>query len=124
MPDRDPKTGRFPPRAGKPASGLPAMGEGLHGPAKGAADPARRGRPEGVKNGEGMAAQARAELVAAAKDAARRLVDIAMDGSDPRSLAAAMAILNRVGLHEKTGVEHAGEGGGPIRLTWGDGSTD
>ena len=76
-------------------------------PTRGATD--KGGRPLGVKNGEGKKAQAQAALEEAAPTAAAMVIEIAKDRADPRALQAATAILNRVGLHEKAGIEHSGE---------------
>jgi hypothetical protein len=97
-------------------SGIPAKGASVWGGARGAADPAKRGRPPGVKNGEGQAAKARAILVESAAEVAARVRDVALDVNHPQSLQASLAVLNRVGLHERSGIEHSGEGGGPMRL--------
>lgn len=101
--ERDPKTGRFPPR------NAPATGQGWGGPAKGQGlkEPGP-GRPPGVKNGEGKAAQAKAALEDAAPLAVQTVIELAQDKADPRALQAALAVLNRVGLHEKAGIEHSG----------------
>lgn len=101
--ERDPKTGRFPPR------NAPATGQGWGGPAKGQGQQgAGPGRPPGVKNGEGKAAQAKAALEDAAPLAVQTVIELAQDKADPRALQAALAVLNRVGLHEKAGIEHSG----------------
>lgn len=69
-----------------------------------------------MKPGEGKAAQAREALQDAAPLAVRTIIDLAQSTTDPRSLAAAIAILNRIGLHEKSGVEVTGADGGPMRI--------
>ena len=97
-------------------------GAGWGGPAKGAGAPpgsGQGGRPPGVKDGEGKRAQARAALEEAAPLAVQTVIGIARDPSDQRALQAATAILNRIGLHEKSGVEHTGEGGGPMIIVTG-----
>ena len=109
MSERDPKTGRFPKGNGSGWGGG-RKGEGHRFVAN---DPLA-GRPEGVKTGEGKAARARAKAQEAAEDAIDTVIAIAKDKADPRALAAAFGILNRVGIHEKSGVEHSGEGGGPL----------
>jgi hypothetical protein len=101
-------------------------GAGYGGPAKGEGKPPGNdlaGRPLGVKTGEGKAARARELAEEAAPLAIQKVIDIMNDAEDQRSLSAAFGILNRVGMHEKSGVEHSGPGGGPVQLTWGDGST-
>lgn len=96
-------------------------GPGWGGPAKGSGhtftegDPLA-GRPVGVANGEGKRAMARAALEDAAPLAVQTLISVAGDAADQRAVAAAVAILNRVGLHEKHGVEVGGDGGGPVRI--------
>jgi hypothetical protein len=73
------------------------------------------GRPEGVKTGDGKAARARVALEGAAPLAVKTVIDIASNLDDPRALAAAFGVLNRIGLHEKSGVEHTGQDAGPIK---------
>ncbi len=96
-----------------------SKGPGWGGPAQGAGnapgDGTGGGRPEGVKHGEGKRAQARAALEDAAPLAVQTLIDVAKDVADQRAVAAAVAILNRVGLHEKSGVEVTGANG-PVEL--------
>lgn len=96
-------------------------GAGYGGPAKGAGKkPGNKdaGRTKGVPLAETKAARARALAEAAAPVAIQRVIDIMNDLADQRSLSAAFGILNRVGLHEKSGVEHTGEGGNPIAIEW------
>ena len=108
-------------------SGVPAKGAGWGGPASNAPRPefapGNAGPPAGIAKGEGRQALAKAALIEAAPAAARTVIEIALNPDDPRALQAAQAVLNRVGLHEKSGVEHSGPNGGPLRLTWGDGTT-
>lgn len=102
------------PRRGNGGGDKPGWG----GPAKGEGKPPgspEAGRPEGVKNGEGKRAQARAALEEAAPLAVQTLINVAADAGDQRAVAAAVAILNRVGLHEKSGVELTGANG-PVEL--------
>lgn len=97
----------------------PAKGAGWGGPAKGAGS--RKpgpGRPPGVANGQGKAALARQALQAAAPMAVKTIINIARDPDDQRALAAAVAILNRVGMHEKSGVELTGADGAPMAIEW------
>jgi hypothetical protein len=104
------------PGRGGPAKGGGA-GDGWAGPAQGAGvpfKPGNAGRPEGIANGEGRAARARAALEDAVPLAIQTVVSIAGNLEDQRALAAALSILNRTGLHEKSGVEVGGEGGGPV----------
>ena len=80
-------------------------GPGWGGPAKGAGvpfGPKNAGRPPGIVNGEGRIAQARAALAEAAPLAVQTVIEIAKNVSDQRALAAALAVMNRVGLHEKS----------------------
>lgn len=93
----------------KPGWGGPAKGEGSTF-AEG-----NSGRPPGIANGEGKRAQARAALEDAAPLAVQTLISVASDAGDQRAVAAAVAILNRVGLHEKSGVEVTGANG-PVEL--------
>lgn len=88
----------------------PAGGAGWGGAAKGAGTHGRGPghRPKGVKDGEGKKARARAALEDAAPLAVQTVIDLATNVSDPRALAAAFGILNRVGMHEKAGLEHSG----------------
>jgi hypothetical protein len=106
MAERDPKTGRFPKGNGAGWGG-PRMGKGNKG--------AGPGRPIGIANGEGKAARARAALEEFAPLAVKTITDIASNIDDQRALAAALSVLNRIGLHEKSGVEHTGAGAGPIK---------
>lgn len=102
-----------------PRRGNGSKGPGWGGPAKGAgAAPGTPspGRPEGVKDGEGKRARARAALEEAAPLAVQTVIDIAMDKGDQRALQAALAVLNRVGLHEKSGVEVTGSDGAPVEI--------
>ncbi len=117
-----PRTPRNP-GAGKTPKNGPASGEGWGGPARnGVSASATRtpgpGRPEGVANGQGKAALARAAMEEAAPMAVQTVISIARDATDQRALAAAVAILNRVGLHEKSGVEHTGADGGAVAIEW------
>jgi hypothetical protein len=92
-------------------------GSGWGGAARGEGNrEAGPGRPEGVKNGEGRAARAREALAEAAPLAVQTIIDLAADKADPRALQAAVAILNRVGMHEKSGIEIGGDGGGPLKV--------
>jgi|GEM_PF-4800215 len=61
-----------------------------------------------------IAARAHAALEDAAPLAIQTVIGIARNPEDPRALQAALAVLNRIGLHEKSGVELTGENGGPI----------
>lgn len=89
-------------------------GAGIGGPAKGTwAGGAGPGRPKGVKTGEGKKARAQAALLEAAPDAVRHVIQVMQTEGDPRSLTAALSILNRVGLHEKAGVEHSADANNP-----------
>jgi hypothetical protein len=74
------------------------------------------GRPPGVRNGEGKAARARERAISAAEEAVERVIAIMRNEDDQRSLTAALAILNRVGLHEKSGVEVTGTEDGPVKI--------
>ncbi|RVT90724.1 hypothetical protein EOD42_23265 [Rhodovarius crocodyli] len=56
-------------------------------------------------------------LLEAAVDAAQALISIAGDKTDERRMQAAVHILNRVGLHEKSGLELSGQDGGPIAIS-------
>jgi len=67
-----------------------------------------------MKNGEGKVHKARETLEQAAPLAIQTVIDIANDKADPRALQAALAVLNRIGLHEKSGVELTGENGGAV----------
>ena len=93
--------------------GGPATGPGWGGPARGD-DPTPKGRPPGVKNGEGKVAQSREALQEAAPLAIKTVIDIAANLEDPRALQAALAVLNRIGLHEKSGLEMTGAEGGAL----------
>lgn len=95
-----------------------------HGPAKGAGwggpgtphTGKKGGRPPGVRNGEGKAARAREKAASAAEEAVERVIAIMRNEADQRSLTAALAILNRVGLHEKSGVEVTGTENSPVKI--------
>jgi hypothetical protein len=100
------------PGSGKPPFNGPAQGEGMGpgwgGPAKGEGNPKGEpgpGRPVGVPDGQGKKARARAMLEDAVPLAIQTVVNIAGNVEDQRSLAAALSILNRTGLHEKSAVE-------------------
>lgn len=99
-----------------------AKGEGWGGEPSGEGwkpgDPIRpgHGRPKGVKTGEGKKARARAMLEDAAELGVMRVINVALDDKDPRNLTAALSILNRVGLHEKAGVEVGGDPEQPVRV--------
>jgi len=101
-------------KKGDPRHPRRGNGAGWGGEAKGKGDGSGAGRPEGVKNGEGKQARARAALEDAAPLAVQTLIDVAGNVDDQRAVAAAVAILNRVGLHEKSGLEIGGENGGGI----------
>lgn len=102
----------------KGAGSGPKQGPGFFGPAKGAGKSgAGPGRPKGVGDGEGKSARARAMLLEAGPDAAKALIDIATNEQDERRLQAAVHILNRIGLHEKSGIELSGQDGGPIAIS-------
>ena len=97
------------------ARGGPATGFGWGGPARGQVE--RKpgpGRPPGMKNGEGKVHKARETLEQAAPLAIQTVIDIANDKADPRALQAALAVLNRIGLHEKSGLEMTGADGGAM----------
>lgn len=117
MPDTPKKRA---PTAGTRRGNGPGQGPGWGGPAKG---PGRQGavpgsgRKPGVPLHETKAARARALLEDAAPLAAQVVVDIATSAADPRALAAALALLNRVGVHEKAGLEHSGPDGRPLTIT-------
>jgi len=104
--------GTFPKGNGPGYGGAAKGGRGKGEPPK-AAGP---GRPDGVKTGQGKKGKTREALEAAAPMAIETVIAIAKDQKDLRSLTAAFGILNRVGLHEKSGVEHTGEGGEPIQV--------
>lgn len=109
---RNPGTGKAPvntpARGAKTDKGL----EGWGGPAKGAGNrSAGPGRPVGVKDGEGKAARARQLFEEAAPLAAQVVLNVMQDAADPRNMAAALSVLNRVGLHEKSGLEHTAPDG-------------
>ena len=91
-----------------------ANGPGWGGPANGPGQIGGPGRTPGVKNGEGKVAQSREALQHAAPLAIKTVIDIATNTEDPRALQAALAVLNRIGLHEKSGVELTGENGGAV----------
>jgi hypothetical protein len=91
-----------------------ANGPGWGGPANGPGQIGGPGRTPGVKNGEGKVAQSREALQQAAPLAIKTVIDIAANLEDPRALQAALAVLNRIGLHEKSGVELTGENGGAM----------
>jgi hypothetical protein len=67
-----------------------------------------------MKNGEGKVHKARETLEQAAPLAIQTVIDIANDKADPRALQAALAVLNRIGLHEKSGLEMTGADGGAV----------
>lgn len=58
---------------------------------------------------ETAAARARAILESGAERAARTMVQISETPEDQRALAASIAVLDRIGVHAKSGVEHSGE---------------
>jgi len=91
-----------------------ANGPGWGGPANGPGKIGGPGRPPGMKNGEGKVHKARETLEQAAPLAIQTVIDIANDRADPRALQAALAVLNRIGLHEKSGLEVGGENGNPL----------
>jgi hypothetical protein len=91
-----------------------ATGPGWGGPANGPGKIGGPGRPPGMKNGEGKVHKARETLEQAAPLAIQTVIDIANDKADPRALQAALAVLNRIGLHEKSGLEMTGADGGAI----------
>lgn len=102
-----------------PRRGNGSKGPGWGGERKGAGKPPGNlegGRPVGVKDGEGKRAQARAALEEAAPLAVQTLINVASDAADQRAVQAAVAILNRVGLHEKSGVEVTGSDGAPVEI--------
>lgn len=101
-------------RGNGPGHGGPASGPGWGGPANGPGQIGGPGRTPGVKNGEGKVAQSREALQHAAPLAIKTVIDIATNTEDPRALQAALAVLNRIGLHEKSGVELTGENGGAV----------
>ena len=102
---------------------LKGNGAGWGGPARGEGNrKAGPGRAKGVTLDQCKPALARAALEGAAALAVQTVIDIAGNTDDPRALAAAISIMDRTGLHAKSGVELAGAGGGPVQLTWGDGS--
>ena len=97
------------------ARGGPATGAGWGGPARGPVEhKPGPGRPPGMKNGEGKVHKARETLEQAAPLAIQTVIDIANDKADPRALQAALAVLNRIGLHEKSGLEMTGADGGAM----------
>jgi len=91
-----------------------ANGPGWGGPANGPGKIGGPGRPPGMKNGEGKVHKARETLEQAAPLAIQTVIDIANDKADPRALQAALAVLNRIGLHEKSGLEMTGADGGAL----------
>ena len=91
-----------------------ANGPGWGGPANGSGQIGGPGRTPGVKNGEGKVAQSREALQQAAPLAIKTVIDIAQNTDDPRALQAALAVLNRIGLHEKSGLEMTGADGGAL----------
>jgi len=91
-----------------------ANGPGWGGPANGPGKIGGPGRPPGMKNGEGKVHKAREKLGKAAPDAIQTVIDIANNKADPRALQAALAVLNRIGLHEKSGLEMTGADGGAM----------
>ena len=97
-------------------------GAGWGGPARGEGKPPgspEAGRTPGVKDGEGKRAQARAALEDAAPLAVQTLISVAGNVDDQRAVNAAVAILNRIGLHEKAGLEVGGPDGGPVVIVTG-----
>jgi len=100
--------------ANGPGWGGPATGQGWGGPANGPGQIGGPGRPPGMKNGEGKVHKARETLEQAAPLAIQTVIDIANDKADPRALQAALAVLNRIGLHEKSGLEMTGADGGAM----------
>lgn len=110
----------MPRKPGDPNHPRRGNGAGWGGPARGAGNKgAGPGRPPGVSPGEGKQARARAALQEAAPLAVQTLIDVASDVSDQRAVAAAVAILNRIGLHEKSGVELTGKDDGPVVVVTG-----
>lgn len=101
-------------RGNGPGHGGPATGPGWGGEANGPGQIGGPGRTPGVKNGEGKVAQSREALQEAAPLAIQTVIGIARNTKDPRALQAALAVLNRIGLHEKSGVEMTGADGGPM----------
>jgi hypothetical protein len=106
-------------KPGDPRHPRRGNGAGWGGPAQGKGDGSGAGRPEGSKNGDSKQSRARAALEDAAPLAVQTLIDVAGSLEDPRAVAAAMAILNRVGLHEKSGLEVTGQDGGPVVVVTG-----
>lgn len=113
---RNPGSGK-PPHNG-PARGGSASGAGWGGPASGIPAGVGPGRIKGVPLSETAAARARAILESGAERAARTMVQISETSEDQRALAASIAVLDRIGVHAKSGVEHSGEGGKPIPVEW------
>ena len=106
-------------KKGDPRHPRRGNGAGWGGPAQGKGDGSGAGRPEGVKNGEGKQARARAALIDAAPMAVQTLINIAANLDDQRAVTAAAMILNRAGLHEKSGLEVTGQDGGPVVVVTG-----
>lgn len=103
---------------GGPAKGV-GVGHGWGGEASGKpARPGGPGRIKGVPLSETAAARARAILESHAEKAAQTMVDIAADPKDQRALSASVAVLDRIGVHAKSGVEVGGEGGKAIPVEW------
>jgi hypothetical protein len=109
---RDPVTGRF------PKSVYGSKGPGWGGPKSDIPAGAGPGRIKGVKLSETAAARARAILESGAERAARTMVAIAENVEDQRALSASVAVLDRIGVHAKAGLEVGGEGGKPIPVEW------
>lgn len=102
-----------------PRRGNGSKGLGWGGAAKGEGKPPGNlegGRPMGVKDGEGKRAQARAALEDAAPLAVQTVIEIAKDRGDQRALQAAVHILDRIGLHVKSGIEVTGSDGAPMEI--------
>jgi hypothetical protein len=95
-----------------PGHGGAAKGDGWGGQANGKPDPAMRG----VRTGENNAAKAREALIEAAPLAVHTVLTIASNPDDQRALAAALSILNRIGIHEKSGVEIGSDPASPLRI--------
>jgi hypothetical protein len=103
-------------KKGDPRHPRRGNGAGWGGAAKGKGDGSGAGRPEGSKNGDSKQARARAALEDAAPLAVQTLINVAGNVDDQRAVAAAVAILNRVGLHEKSGLQVTGADDGPVRV--------
>lgn len=106
-------------KKGDPRHPRRGNGAGWGGPAQGKGDGTGAGRPEGSKNGESKQTRARAALEDAAPLAVQTLINVAGNIDDQRAVNAAVAILNRIGLHEKAGLELAGADGGPVVIVTG-----